>query len=117
MEKLPSVDKAGSLRSIYDVKPDWSMQSRRACVLTLLWLCAWLAPILHQTQCAGHHHGDTACPVCQLATTSVLAAPPQVAPVPVRALTHQLPVVWASFHALLFQVEHPPRGPPPVVSV
>ncbi|MCX7009830.1 MAG: hypothetical protein NTY53_21750 [Kiritimatiellaeota bacterium] len=64
----------------------------------------------------GHNHNDTACPVCQLATTTVIAVPPLAVPVPVRVVAQHLPRVWIQSPALLFQVEHPPRGPPPAVA-
>ena len=89
---------------------------RGASLLVALWLCAWLTPIVHQTLCTGHQHSDITCPICQLATTSVISAPPLAAPIPVRAVAQPLPLVWTPSPALLFQVEHPPRGPPPAVA-
>lgn len=89
---------------------------RGASLLVAVWLCAWLTPILHQAQCAGHHHDDTACPICQLAATTIISAPPQTVPAPVRAAVASQPSLTLSAPALLFQVEHPPRGPPPAMA-
>ena len=88
---------------------------RGASLLVALWLCAWLTPILHQAQCAGHHPDDSTCPICQLAATASIAAPTQTAPTPVRANAERLTTLALPSPALLFQVEHPPRGPPPAV--
>jgi len=88
---------------------------RCASLLVALWLCAWLTPIVHQTHCTGHHHDDTTCPICQLAATTIISAPPQTVPSPVRVIVERQPTITLSAPALLFQVEHPPRGPPPAV--
>ena len=89
---------------------------RSASLLVALWLGAWLAPIFHQTQCTERHHGDTTCPICQLAATTIMAAPTQTVPAPVRAAAERPPSITTSSPTLLFQVDHPPRGPPPVFS-
>jgi len=89
---------------------------RSASLLVALWLGAWLTPIFHQTQCTARHHGETACPICQLATTTIMAAPSQTVPVPIHTITVRPASITTTFPALLFQVEHPPRGPPPVFS-
>jgi hypothetical protein len=86
---------------------------RCASLLVALWLCAWLTPIVHQAHCTGHHHDDASCPICQLAATAIHSTPPQTVPTPVRAAVARQPVITLSSPALLFQVEHPPRGPPP----
>jgi hypothetical protein len=89
---------------------------RSASLLVVLWFCLWLAPVAHQAHCAVHDHADTPCALCQLAVTSVISAPAQVAPLPVRILAYHLPMAWVTLPALLFQVEHPPRGPPPAIT-
>jgi len=84
--------------------------------LAMLWLCVWAVPILHQVQCTDHHHKDTTCPICQLAATSIISSPPQIAPTPVRAVAQRLPPTLALASVQFFQIDHPPRGPPPAFS-
>ena len=94
------------------------MTKRRwsALCVGVLWVCAWLMPLVHETQCAEHHHGAATCPICQFAATSVIETPAQTAPEPVFIVVQHQHLVWTLSPALLFQVEHPPRGPPPAVA-
>jgi hypothetical protein len=96
----------------------WALSTLRRCasLLAVLWLCAWLTPLIHQAQCTAHHHDDTTCPICQLATTASIAAPSHTAPTPVRATVERAPCLALPAPALLFQIEHPPRGPPPAAA-
>ena len=86
---------------------------RVASLLVAVWMFGWLAPIVHQTQCTGHHHGTATCPICQLAAASSIQAAPPTAPAPLGAVTERLPTVEYPSPSLLFRVEHPARGPPP----
>jgi hypothetical protein len=91
-----------------------SKRSRLAVGLAVVWLCAWLAPLVHQVECGGHD--DDRCPICQFAGTSLIAAPRPVAPALAWNGTPHLPHIWTPAFAQLFQREHPPQGPPPVFS-
>jgi len=55
---------------------------RSASLRVALWLCAWLTPLVHQAQCTESQHAKTTGPIGQLATTAIIAAPPQHAPAP-----------------------------------